>query len=81
MCNFSVNYTGSIDPLIKKAQEAITSNGGTFDGNGQAGSFSVKGIEGTYAVELDFINFRISKKPFILPCKMIESKLREYLGK
>ena len=80
MCNFSINYTGSIDPLIKKASEAITSNGGSFDGNGQTGHFSVKGIEGSYAVELDFIKFDISKKPMLIPCKMIENKLKEYLG-
>jgi len=80
MCKFSINYQGSIDPLIEKARTQITSNGGTFNDNTEKGSFSVKGIEGSYTVQPDAIAFHITKKPFIVGCGFIENKLREYLG-
>ena len=83
MCNFDIDFTGrNINELITLAKTEIEKNGGTFDGNERAGSFSTSSpkVIGNYTVELNVIHFTITKKPIIASCGLIEKKLREYLG-
>ncbi len=83
MCNFSINFNSDSAVLISKAQKAITNAGGQFNGDAASGSFSLSSpmgkIAGSYMVRDNTISMNIAKKPMLVPCKMIEDKLREYL--
>ena len=82
-CDFSIPFQGSADQMVKKAEKAIDEAGGTFAGDASSGSFSVGSplgeIVGTYKVTGQAAGFAITKKPFIVSCSKIESKLREYV--
>lgn len=83
-CNFSLSFNQPIEQLIEKAKNAITSRGGSFTGNNQAGDYSIStpvgSIQGTYTVGGNKINFTIIKKPLLVSCSKIEDELRKYLG-
>ena len=84
MCDFSINFTGTPQDLISKAETAINDAGGAFTGNETAGSFSTPTplgqIKGSYTITGSTINISITKKPMLLSCATIESQLRKYLG-
>ncbi|MBC8052673.1 MAG: hypothetical protein H7Y13_06385 [Sphingobacteriaceae bacterium] len=82
-CNFSIDFTGSAEPLIQKAQAAIISKGGKFNGDSTSGGFIISTplgeVSGSYAVENQNFHFTIEDKPFLIGCGKIESTLKEQL--
>jgi hypothetical protein len=42
MCDFSLPFTGTNETLINKARQAVIDAGGKFDGDINAGTFTVK---------------------------------------
>lgn len=82
-CNFNINFTEPIETLIRKAEDAITSIGGTFDGDTVKGNFSIPTragkITGKYSVSDRSIAFEITDKPILVSCNKIENELRNYL--
>jgi hypothetical protein len=83
-CNFTIPFTGSAQDVLAKAQNAVQSQGGTFNGNDSAGSFSVSvlgsSIAGSYAVTGQNLSIIISDKPFLVSCGVIESFLKSQIG-
>jgi len=83
-CYFTVSVEQPIASLIEKAREGITSNGGTFEGDVQRGTYSIPvptgTIRGNYTVTDKQIAFEITAKPAIPTCKRIEKELRDYLS-
>ena len=83
-CNFSINFTGSVEPLIAKASSAITGAGGSFTGDTGSGQFYISTpvgkVAGSFSVVGQAISFSISDKPFLLGCGRIEEELRKYLS-
>jgi hypothetical protein len=82
-CVFSIEFNGSIDTLIEKANSAISAKGGKFEGDTLSGQFALQtllgAIEGTYKVTIGAVVFEITNKPFFVPCGKIEEELRKYL--
>ena len=80
-CNFSIPYQGSPDKMINKAKAAVQSQGGTFNGDNNAGNFQVSvfgnSIAGSYSVTEINLNIVIDSKPFLIPCSAIESFLKK----
>lgn len=83
-CNFTIDCTEPVEQLIDKAQKAIISAKGTFEGDLEKGEFIIPTpigkIEGNYKVQGASIAFEITDKPMILGCDRIESELKKYLG-
>lgn len=83
-CSFSLPVNGNPETLLAKARQAVQGQGGTFDGDAQAGSFRIavfgNAIAGTYVVSGTSMNIIISEKPFLLPCSTIEGFLKAQLG-
>lgn len=82
-CNFSIEFSRSASSLISKAQAAITSNGGAFNGNTESGGFIISTpvgeVSGMYAVEGQNFLISIEDKPFLVSCNKIETTLKQYL--
>ena len=82
-CNFSIDFSGSADSLVQKAQTAITSNGGKFNGDASSGGFIISTplgeVSGVYAVESQSFHISIEDKPFLVSCNKIETTLKEAL--
>lgn len=83
-CNFDFTFSGDPNTVLEKARKAVSSQGGTFEGDTQSGDFhlSVFGntITGSYSVAGQNMNIVISEKPFLLPCSTIEGFLKAQLG-
>jgi hypothetical protein len=84
-CNFSVPFSGEVAEIISKARKGIGNAGGNFNGDDNTGSFDIStmagDVRGTYAVNGNMLEVNITDKPMFLPCDMIESQLKNYLGK
>ena len=82
-CDFSIDFTGSPEILISKANNAINNAGGQFNGNPQGGNFSISTplgrVAGDYQVTGQIISFSITEKPFLVGCGRIEEELRKYI--
>lgn len=84
MCSFGIAYSGSSDQLVTKARSMIEGAGGSFSGDADRGSYTVKlplgEVKGEYRVEPGRLAFNITKKPMMVPCAAIESFLKGKLG-
>lgn len=86
MASFNINYPGSSNEFVVNATKAIQSKGGIFQGNANAGSFSLQtligAVKGNYKVISDLnspqtkVEITITKKPMIVPM----SKIQEVIG-
>lgn len=83
-CNFSIGFSGSASDVIAKVQQQIQQQGGSFNGDTSAGSFSVKvlgsTIAGSYTASGQQINIEINDKPFFIGCSQIEGFLKSQIG-
>ncbi len=83
-CSFSIPFNGSAVDIKTKAENAIVNAKGTFTGDASAGNFKVPTpvgeIAGTYTISECAIDIKISDKPFLVGCKMIEDKLTAYIN-
>ena len=83
-CNFNIPFSGSAQEVLNKARNAVQSQGGTFDGDTNAGNFHVSvfgnTIAGAYTVSGQVMEIVIDSKPFLLPCSAIEGFLKNQIG-
>lgn len=83
-CHFSIPFSGEAQTIVGKARNAVQSQGGTFEGDAQAGNFHVSifgnTIAGSYTVMGQDLNIIIDSKPFLIPCSTIEGFLRNQLA-
>jgi hypothetical protein len=61
--------------ILARARGRITGAGGRMQGDEKAGSFSVKGFEGTYDVGDGWVEIRVTDKPFFVPEEAVKSWL------
>jgi hypothetical protein len=83
-CNFSIPFTSSPEEVFQKAKKSVESQGGTFNGDTNGGSFELSifgnAIIGAYTVSGQELNVVIEEKPFLVPCSMIEGFLKKQVG-
>lgn len=83
-CNFSIPFSKPAEEILSKAKATIESQNGIFTGNQNAGNFDVSvlgnTVKGTYKVEGNNLQIEITEKPFLVPCSMIESFLKNQLN-
>lgn len=71
---------GDLGDRLACAQAAAAGEGVILTGDTRAGSFSGKGIAGSYTVSGSAITFRIDKKPFYITESMIWERLEKMIG-
>ena len=79
---FSFNVKSTPEELLKLLKKMIEkADGIEFSGNERSGSGSGKGFEGTYKMHkkgaANKVDITITKKPWLIPWSLIESKLSE----
>lgn len=75
---FNIFINSDLSSALRKVEKAIVEKGGTFKGDTAKGEFSGK-IKGKYTVfSEDKVEITITKKPFAIPSRKIESAIREY---
>jgi len=83
-CNLRIDFKGNAVALIDKAKQAITAEGGEFDGNEVSGRFSIPvpgtDILGDYTIEGNTFIIAILEKPMLVSCDRIENELNKYLN-
>lgn len=83
-CSFNISFTADTAVVLEKAKKTVESQGGTFNGDDQRGSFdiSVMGftVVGSYIVEGNDLAILIDEKPMMIPCSAIESFLNSKLN-
>jgi len=83
-CNFTIPFTKSVTEILEKAKKTIESQSGNFTGDENAGNFDVSifgnTVIGSYSVNGQNLNIDITEKPFLVPCNMIESYLKNNLN-
>jgi hypothetical protein len=83
--SFFVNVKDGISSIIEKIKSKITGNGGRFEGNLEHGFFGGRSVLGTIkgeyiTISANEVEIVITDKPFIVPYKTIEYRVREYLN-
>lgn len=82
---FIVKVKDEISSIVNKARTKIMGGGGRFEGNLEHGFFGGRSVLGTIKGEYisisgNEIEIVITDKPFIVPYKTIEYRVREYLN-
>ncbi|MFY7909184.1 MAG: hypothetical protein ACOVO2_06510 [Emticicia sp.] len=88
MASFNIDYPGSSNEFVVNATKAIQNKGGIFQGNANAGSFSLQtligAVKGNYKVISDpsspqtKVEITITKKPMIVPMSKIQEVISSY---
>jgi hypothetical protein len=84
VCSFSLPISISPELALEKARKSVESQGGQFDGDLQAGSFSLhffgNTVAGHYTLSDGALHMTITEKPTMIPCSAIESYLKNKLN-
>ena len=76
--SFSVNFTGDANALLARARKTAADNGAQVTGDTNKGTFSGRGVEGSYTVSGNTVNVTVDKKPMIIPWSLVESQLKQF---
>src|SRR5215216_7553574 len=77
---FTINSSKDPQTLVEEARKAAEENNATFEGNTNSGSFSGKGVEGSYEVEGSTVHVTVTDKPRLAPWSKVKSKLEEFFN-
>ena len=75
---FSVGFTEDPSALIARAEKAAIKYGADFKGDATSGSFSGKGVKGTYSIQDRVVIVNITDKPFFIPWGVVASEVRGF---
>ena len=75
---FSVKATKNPGTLVSEAKKVAKENDATFRGDTNSGSFSGKGIKGSYKIEGGTVKITITDKPTLASWSTVESKVKEF---
>lgn len=68
-----------VSKAVVQVKEGVENAGGAYQFNGSVGSFSVKGVQGSFSVaENRDVVITINKKPFIVSNAYVEKAIRGY---
>jgi hypothetical protein len=83
MCEFSRQLPGPAAQVIQRVRQPIEAHGGSLVGNEQGGTIRVVTpvgeVGGDYTISGTAVAFRITQKPFFVPCGIIEATVDRYL--
>ena len=83
-CNIIIPFSGPAAVILDKARNAVTGQGGSFEGDLHSGAFDVSlmsnRVAGTYQVNEQELHLSITDKPMFIPCNAIESFLKSKLN-
>ncbi len=75
---FRISIINDLSATLRKVEKAIIEKGGQFRGDADKGEFSGK-VHGKYVVfSQNKVEITITRKPFAVPNRKIESAIREY---
>lgn len=80
---FKIKVSGNIAAVLENARFRTIESAGSFEGDMRSGTFSGNAsalgtVKGEYKVSGNEVTIKITSKPFIVPCKVLESKIRDY---
>ena len=78
---FSVSFTEDPNALIARADKAAIKYGVDFKGDTTSGSFSGKGVKGTYSIQGRGVTVTITDKPSLIPWGVVESQVRGFFDR
>ena len=73
---FILDKPSDVPAAYKLLKEKLASTGGKISGNINMGTISAEGVEGEYVVGEDAVKITITKKPYILPNRLVERQIR-----
>ena len=77
---FTINTNKDPQTLVQQARQVAKENDATFKGDTNSGSFSGKGVEGSYEVEGNTVRVTVTDKPTLASWKKAESKMEEFFS-
>jgi hypothetical protein len=75
---FSVSFTEDPSALIARAEKTAIKYGVDFKGDTTSGSFSGKGVKGTYSIQDRIVTLTLIDKPFLIPWGLVEFQVRGF---
>ena len=75
---FSVSFTEDPSALVARAEKSAIKYGADFKGDATSGSFSGKGVKGTYSIQDRVVTVTITDKPFLIPWGLVETQVRGF---
>jgi hypothetical protein len=82
-CRFRFEFQGSGESLLDTIRLHLERAGGEISGEVREGRFSlpspIGAFRGTYSVSGQTILLDLVEKPFVVPCRAIESRLASYV--
>jgi hypothetical protein len=82
---FKITVSGDIRDALERARSQTIESDGTFEGDMRSGTFSGNAsllgtVAGEYKITGNKVTIKITSKPFMVPCKVLESKIKDYFG-
>jgi hypothetical protein len=78
---FTLTVTGDLPAAIRRVEGAARRRGWSFSGDEQSGRFSgPRGLEGRYECSAGTLTVVVTRKPFLLPWRRVEARLRAVFG-
>ena len=77
---FTINTNKDPQTLVQQARQVAKENDATFEGDTNSGSFSGKGVEGSYEVEGNTVKVTVTDKPALASWRKVESKMQEFFS-
>ena len=76
MGSLSIQMTEDAESMLKRIEELAESHGIRFQHDGQSGSFSHMGVDGTFAIKGEVLEIEFSK-PALLPESAVAHQIRQ----
>jgi hypothetical protein len=82
--SFSMTIPGDLSDALRRVEKQIVSPGGSFRGTTASGTFSgetaLGPVEGTYTASGSIVTVTLTRKPPLVPDRIIESAIRAYFA-
>jgi hypothetical protein len=75
---FSIRTTKNPTTLVSEARRVAQENDATFRGDANSGSFSGKGVKGSYRIVGGAVKVTVTDKPTLASWSAVESKVKEF---
>lgn len=82
---FDVTLAGDVSTVFARLKALVESYGGVVNGDQNSGTVSgnislLGAFHGNYVFSGSTVTITITQKPVLIPCTIIQSKVKEYVG-